>query len=35
MRNFLKDFKIIDINESDFIYFGNKKYFIDGIAQKS
>jgi len=34
MRNFLKSFKIIDINESDFIYHGNKKYFIDGIVQK-
>jgi len=35
MRNLLKDFEIIEINESNFVYFGNKKYFIDGIAQKS
>lgn len=34
MCNLLKDFKVMDINESDFVYFGNKKYFIDGIVQK-
>jgi len=35
ISNLLKDFKIIDINENDFVYFGNRKYFIDGIVQKS
>lgn len=30
----LKDFKVLDINESNFVYFGNEKYFIDGVAQK-
>lgn len=30
----LKDFKVIDINESSFVYFGRQKYFIDGIVQK-
>jgi len=34
MRDLLQGFKIIDITEGDFVYFGNKKYFIDGIAQK-
>lgn len=34
MTNLLKDFKIIELVESEFFYFGNKKYFIDGIVQK-
>lgn len=34
ITNLLKDFKVIGLTESEFVYFGNKKYFIDGIAQK-
>ncbi len=35
IAGFLRDFRIIELKEDSFLYYGNQKHCIEGIAQKS